>query len=324
MRELGLDRHALGDVREVPGHAQRAAVGAPEDRAVDLDPDLAAVLGQAANAVAPGRLTGDGLADPLGGRLALVVGHHRPGHRPADDLLGGPAEDPLRRRVPDGHRLIHRERLGRQRRPVHDRRQERARALEAGLRGVAGRDLRLGGVERGAQAGGRAPAQSEREGDKRRERGDGDARRRPDEQDARRPDEDGERDADTRDNRGRDRREPEPIGVERALDEGDADQRRDDRDGDAVRQGHRRGKCLDVDRDGRGKQEWATPNRRPEQGHDRDRQQDARDDEPRADGWTEREAQDRAREGDQRTTDERRSEPPILARRQQRFRLDAR
>ena len=121
------------------------------------------------------------------------------GHRPPDELLGRPAEDALRRRVPDGDRPVERERLGRERRRVDDRRQQRARPLEPGLRGVRARRSPTASVERHAQAGGRAPAEREGEGDEGGERRDGDARRGAHEQDVRRADEHGQRHADDRD-----------------------------------------------------------------------------------------------------------------------------
>ena len=165
VRQLRVQRDPLGHVGELARQAERPAGVVAQDRAVDLDPDLAAVLGQAAHALAAGDLARDRPLDPVGGRRALVVGHHGDRHRVADQLLGRPAEDALGRRVPDRDGPVERERLGRQRRRVDDGGQQRAGALELRLGGVASGDLRGRGVEGRAQAGGGAPAEGEGERD---------------------------------------------------------------------------------------------------------------------------------------------------------------
>ena len=151
------------------------ALAVAQDGAVDLDPDLPAVLGEAADALA--RATSPAIVRGCARRRwrARRRGHLRR-HGPADELVGGPAEDALRGGVPDGDRAVERERLCRERRRVDDRRQQRARPLERPPRRSARRS-RLRRVERRPEAGGRAPAQREREGDEGGERRDGDARR---------------------------------------------------------------------------------------------------------------------------------------------------
>ena len=112
--------------------------------------------------------------DPGLRRHPVLGRRHRQRHRPPDDLVGRPAEDPLAGGVPDRDVAVEVERLRRDRRRANDRREDLGRPVELCLGPVARGDLALGQGERAEELAVGPPLEGEPEDDDRGEAGDRD------------------------------------------------------------------------------------------------------------------------------------------------------